>query len=101
MYLNILNKEQFNQLKLLSQFKREYILVGGTAIALHIGHRKSIDFDLFKSTPVNPMKIKNTLAQKKIKYKLLFQNSNGLHLMVNNVKWTFFYYPFVIRRSVC
>ena len=47
MHLEILNKEQKELLPILSQFKREYYLVGGTAIALHIGHRESIDFDLF------------------------------------------------------
>lgn len=48
MHLEILSKEQIDLMPVLSQFKREYYLVGGTAIALHIGHRESIDFDLFK-----------------------------------------------------
>ena len=45
MHRNILSKEQVELLPSLSQFKKEYYLVGGTAIALHIGHRESIDFD--------------------------------------------------------
>ena len=48
MHLEILNQNQKELLLFISQFKREYYLVGGTAIALHIGHRESIDFDLFK-----------------------------------------------------
>ncbi len=32
-------------------------MVGGTAIALHIGHRLSIDFDLFKMGNINPKSI--------------------------------------------
>ena len=36
MHLEILSKEQIELLPLISQFKREYYLVGGTAIALHI-----------------------------------------------------------------
>lgn len=40
----------------MSQFIREYYLVGGTAIALHIGHRRSIDFDMFKLSKINHKK---------------------------------------------
>lgn len=97
MHLNILNKEQHEQLELLSKFKREYILVGGTAIALHIGHRRSIDFDLFKETRIDKLKIKITLAEKGIQYQLLFENADGINLLINNVKWTFYYYPFHIK----
>ncbi len=100
MFLSILNKEQFQQLALLAVFKREYILVGGTAIALHIGHRKSIDFDLFKNNPINASKIKSTLTAKNLKYQILFQNDEGLHLLIKDVKWTFFYYPFLIQETL-
>ena len=33
-------------------FKNEYYLAGGTALALQIKHRKSLDFDLFKNTEI-------------------------------------------------
>ena len=29
-----------------------FVLYGGTAIALHLGHRRSIDFDLFRAEPL-------------------------------------------------
>ncbi len=32
----------------------EFVLYGGTAIALHLGHRQSIDFDFFANRPVDP-----------------------------------------------
>ena len=32
-------------------FAKDFGLVGGTAVALHIGHRESIDFDLFTKKP--------------------------------------------------
>ena len=47
MHDNILTNEQRNLLPLIKAFSKDYYLVGGTAIALHIGHRRSIDFDLF------------------------------------------------------
>jgi hypothetical protein len=30
-----------------------FVLYGGTAIALHLGHRRSIDFDFFRSAPLD------------------------------------------------
>ena len=32
-------------------WKNEYYLAGGTALALQIGHRDSVDFDFFKQEP--------------------------------------------------
>ena len=30
-----------------------FVLYGGTAVALHLGHRASVDFDFFRSEPLN------------------------------------------------
>ena len=30
-----------------------FVLYGGTAVALHLGHRTSIDFDFFRSEPLD------------------------------------------------
>jgi len=42
---------------MVKHFKREFYLVGGTAIALHIGHRRSIDIELFKYSAIKPKNI--------------------------------------------
>lgn len=34
-----------------------FVLYGGTAVALHLGHRVSIDFDFFSATPLEKAKI--------------------------------------------
>lgn len=57
MHLEIFNEQQFQLLPLLSKFKNEFYMVGGTAVALHIGHRLSIDFDLFKNGVIKPKNI--------------------------------------------
>ncbi len=31
----------------LGELPEEFVLYGGTAIALHLGHRQSVDFDFF------------------------------------------------------
>jgi hypothetical protein len=35
----------------------EFVLYGGTAIALHLGHRKSVDFDFFGNSTFDPAKL--------------------------------------------
>ena len=35
-----------------------FVLYGGTAVALHLGHRESLDFDFFRSEPLNKDRIR-------------------------------------------
>lgn len=100
MYLNILSKEQLLQLRLLQFFNKDFVLVGGTAIALQLGHRRSIDFDLFRSKPFSKNKIKEIFKSNGIQFQLLHEDYDGLHILVNDVKWTFFYYPFQIKAKI-
>jgi hypothetical protein len=41
-----------------------FTLVGGTALALYMGHRKSIDIDLFSQEEFDILEIKNHLAER-------------------------------------
>lgn len=93
MHLEILNQNQKDLLSFVSQFKREYYLVGGTAIALHIGHRESIDFDLFKLSNLRKNDIYKKLFQSKVNYKFGYENYEQLNLIINEVKFTFFSFP--------
>jgi hypothetical protein len=100
MHLEILSLEQKELLSLISHFKRKYYLVGGTAIALHIGHRMSIDFDLFCEKSFNPVDVLRKLdSTTKHKYRLIYRDSNQLHLFMNTVKLTFFHFNFPIQPS--
>jgi len=45
----------------LSDAPREFTLYGGTAIALQLGHRESIDFDFFGSAPFDPDQLARSL----------------------------------------
>ncbi len=99
MHKEILSREQSELLPLVKVFSREFILVGGTAVALHIGHRKSIDFDLFKTGAFNRKKILDRI--KSFNYVCIVTRSvsEQLNMDVNNVKFTFFNYPFKINKS--
>ena len=97
MHLQIFNNNQSELLPFLTKFSRKFYLVGGTAVALHIGHRRSIDFDLFSLTPLVKNRLKKTLSQIPFSQKLIFEDTDQLHVFKNEVKLTFFHYPFLIK----
>src|SRR5882757_1331475 len=39
-----------------------FVLYGGTAIALHLGHRQSVDFDFFRAEPLDKPEIRAAFA---------------------------------------
>ncbi len=39
-----------------------FVLYGGTAVALHLGHRVSIDFDFFRSAPLDKKELQASFA---------------------------------------
>ncbi|PKP47640.1 MAG: hypothetical protein CVT94_10765 [Bacteroidetes bacterium HGW-Bacteroidetes-11] len=96
MHIEVFNKNQIQLLPLIKQFKREYFLVGGTAIALYLGHRRSIDFDLFKFSAIKPVNIINSISGSGYKYSVTRRVTEQLNVTVNDVKVTFFQYPFRI-----
>jgi Nucleotidyl transferase AbiEii toxin, Type IV TA system len=46
----------------LSGIPQEFTLYGGTAVALHLGHRQSIDFDFFGIRSVAPIELAGSLT---------------------------------------
>ena len=93
----ILSYKQTELLPLISEFKREYYLVGGTAIALYLGHRRSIDFDLFKFAPLNRKKNLDKVRSSGFTSMVTWNVADQMNLVVNDVKLTFFQYPFQIK----
>jgi len=99
MHLNILSDKQNELLSFISSFKRNYYLVGGTAIALHIGHRRSIDYDLFTDKALKKSFLKRKIFEQKLDKQLLFEDMDQMHFMLNEVKITFFNYPYPIKHN--
>lgn len=93
----ILNDDQMSLLPVIREFKREYYLVGGTAIALYLGHRRSIDFDLFKFSMISAKKNVEKLSRSNVNFTITRNVTEQLNLIANNVKMTFFQYPFQIE----
>ena len=100
MHTEILTANQTELLPLVKKFSKQYFLVGGTAIALYMGHRRSIDFDLFTFSGVKVKGIKYTLAKEGVDYGVIHEESDQLHIIVKKVKITFFYYPYPVKHPV-
>ena len=96
MHSEILSDNQKELLPLMAQFRREYYLVGGTAIALYLGHRRSIDFDLFKPSAINHKRNLDKIAASSFTHAVTRRVSEQMNLVINDVKVTFFQYPFPI-----
>lgn len=96
MHTEIFNNQQVDLIPYLKEFHRSFYLVDGTAIALHIGHRRSIDFDLFTFTKLDKFRIKSKLSSIPFKQTPIFEDYDQLHLLINQVKITFFNYPYPI-----
>lgn len=95
--LNETNRELFQQLKNFEDF----YLAGGTGLALQIGHRISVDFDLFSPEPISKKllpKVRRVFAPKTIR--LSVSNVDELTVFVGGVKLSFIYYPFTVINSL-
>ena len=96
----ILTKEQKELLPLVKKFYKDFGLVGGSAIALHIGHRESIDFDLFSFEKFKNINIKKRILRSKKIDKVIRDESEQFTFIINGVLFTFFRYPFEINYEV-
>ena|SRR5665213_459066 len=63
----------------------EFFLVGGTALSLLIGHRKSIDIDLFTLTSFDEKKMLTYLEQEK-GMQLNYLDKNTIKGQINNIQ---------------
>ena len=102
MYKEILTPSQIELLPFIKKFKRNFYLVGGTAIALQIGHRRSIDFDMFiNSESINTKALIKFYRGINIKPKrIIHQAFDQIHFQFNDVKVTFFAYPYTIKAEL-
>jgi len=99
MYKEILTKEQDKMLPLVAEFSKDFGLVGGTAIAFYLGHRRSIDFDLFSKKKFSNRSLLNKIIDLGGHDEIIVDRQNELTLMIKKIKFTFFYYPYDIDYS--
>lgn len=93
----ILSKEQIDLLPLLNMANKGFGLVGGTAIALHIGHRRSIDFDLFSHKAFTNKEIRKKVERVTRIAEIIVNRPGEFTFLSNGVKITFFNFPYKIE----
>jgi hypothetical protein len=85
----------------LSEVSREFVLYGGTALALHLAHRQSIDFDLFGSCALDLDQMEQGISFLK-GANVIQRDKNTLSVIVDRagpVKVSFFGVPNLPRLS--
>jgi hypothetical protein len=97
MHKQILSPKQQTLLPLIKQFAPNYCLIGGTAIALYIGHRYSIDFDLITNNTIQTSNVLSTIKANHSINSTIVNEKQELTLVVDNVKITFLHYPYKIN----
>ena len=76
-----------------------FYLVGGTALALHIGHRLSVDLDLFTTTDFDTVSIEQHLTANYL-FASDYVAKNTLKGFVNHVKVDFIAHPFALVQPI-
>ena len=78
----------------LARFK-DFYLVGGTALALQIGHRLSIDFDLFSTDELSLQllqSVKRVFPGSSVV--VTYRVPGQINVLIDDIKTTFFEYPY-------
>lgn len=90
-------KEIFNTLPA----KENFALAGGTSLALQIGHRMSVDLDIFSPEIFAPAELEIILAgNKEWKYEPLNMSTRMLFCNINGIKCDFVNEPFKLIEPI-
>jgi len=76
-----------------ADFIQEFYLAGGTALAIQLGHRESIDLDFFSNKKFSVQNLKGKLAQLG-RLSVDSEDEDTLNGMLDEVKISFFYYGY-------
>ncbi len=81
----VLTQDQLAFLPLIKKFSASFYLVGGTALALQYGHRRSIDFEL------------RSIRRNHHINKIHIDETDQLTLVADNIRMTFYRYEYPIK----
>lgn len=102
-YWDILDQKRREILPLFKNFKEDFYLAGGTALALQIGHRDSIDFDFFSaksfSTEILTQKIEQIFQNYKVA-KIQEEKDTLTFVIDDAVKISFFAFPYKLIKPL-
>lgn len=93
LHQELLDKKRQETLKRLEPFVSDFVLGGGTALALQLVHRKSFDFDFFSSSQI-PKNLLEKLSKVFQVENIAVDTLDELTFFTDGIKITFLYYPF-------
>jgi len=99
MHLEVITSRRRRIFEKLRKFP-EYYLTGGTALALQIGHRISVDFDLFskKEIPKSLLpKIKRVFKGFKVKGKIVHPEQLSVEIDKTRIDFVKYNFPLLLR----
>ena len=88
------------------QYLQKFNLVGGTALSMQIGHRISIDLDMFTTEAFDTLELKSKLEDDYTFFEVLMESQNTLITNINDIKVDFirfkygFTYPPIIEKEI-
>lgn len=100
MYLNILNEKQHKLAKKLDFLPSGMYLAGGTALALQLGHRTSLDFDFYINDHFDSQELARLIQEKVPQIKLERVLKDTLLIEIDGVGCSFFYYPYKLLKKI-
>jgi len=96
-YFSVLSAGQIKLLKKLGFLKKYgFYLTGGTALALQIGHRTSLDFDFYTKKKFDSRKLREEFDKRFKEVREIYVAEDTLGLSVNGIGVSFFRYPYKI-----
>jgi hypothetical protein len=78
----------------------EFYLAGGTAIAIHLGHRRSVDLDWFTQAELRPLELAEALRSSGLAFETTGVAKGTLHGTAEGVKLSFLEYRYPLLRSL-
>lgn len=93
-YKNILNAKQLEVIRKIKNLPKESYLAGGTALALQLGHRTSLDFDFYTKEDFNPEQLLGTFQNNFDEAKVESISKGTLILEVDDISFSIFHYPY-------
>jgi hypothetical protein len=84
LHTNTIDRHLFKVLRDLSDLPEleDFCLVGGTSLALQVGHRKSDDLDFFTDKSFSVQDVKKAIASYSPSFQMLSERSNGIGFLL-------------------
>jgi hypothetical protein len=96
MFFNAVDKQLLlliDQLAVCPEVAESFYLTGGTGLALQLGHRTSIDINLFSQSPFDAERYAALIIR--LGGRVIQSEEGSVHGVAADVKVSFLYYPYI------